>query len=223
MALNTSIKHVQIDKAKSTIFLIIIGATVVTVFSLFAVRALIDQGSYQRKVLAEKQKAINQLQDNAEQVDNLVSQYRIFAEQDTNVLGGSRIGNTPLDGENTRIALDALPSKYDFPALTSSIEKILNGRSIATRAISGSDDSISNADKPQSQPTVVEIEVGFEGLSTYQTISELIKDFERSIRPFDILRLEMSGSDNNLRISVEAKTYYQPSKSLNLEDSKEVK
>lgn len=224
MAVTPSVKHLQINKARSTMFIIIIAATVVTIFSLFATKALISQGAYQRRVLAEKNKAVNQLEQNFETSKDLIKKYQIFAEQDPNLLGQtSTIDNARIFQDNPVIVLDALPSKYDFPALTTSIEKILSGRNVAIRSISGSDESASNPDEAKANPEPLAINFGFEGRTTYAIAKDLIKDFERSIRPFDITVLELNGSDGSLRVTATATTYYQPAKNLEIKATKEVR
>ncbi|MGH9638093.1 MAG: hypothetical protein ACRD72_24920, partial [Candidatus Angelobacter sp.] len=120
-----SVKHVQINKNQSTMLALIAGAVVVVVFGLFATRAMVVKGLYQRKVLHARRDTAATLKSNYTAAQNLVNQYKNFATQDPNILGGSVAGDTFIDGNNPRIILDALPSTYDAPALATSIEKIL--------------------------------------------------------------------------------------------------
>jgi hypothetical protein len=212
MASRASIKYFQIDKAQSTSLIVIATATIITIFSLFACKSLLSQGAYQRNVVNEKNKAAKQLQDNLNAAEDLVTQFGVFANATPNVLGGDPNGSTALDGNNARITLDALPSKYDFPALATSIEKILADRGVVITNFSGIDDELNNPDKPMPEPKPVNMHFS----------AVLIQDFERSIRPFDITVLELNGDANQMRIVLEADTYYQPSKSLDV-GSKELK
>ncbi|PJE65026.1 hypothetical protein COU91_03810 [Candidatus Saccharibacteria bacterium CG10_big_fil_rev_8_21_14_0_10_47_8] len=244
MAVNTSIKHLQIDKAKSTILVVVSVAAIITIFSLFVTKSMLTKANYQRRVIDEKHKVVKQLKDNVGATKTLISQYKIFAEQNPNILGGSAeaagldseaakailhalsgsvsdTGN--LNGDNARITLDALPSKYDAPALASSIEKLLLERNVSIQSINVKDDQASNPDKAQAVPVATPVSFSFEAGSDFKTSQLLIEDFERSIRPFDVITLELSGTDTSLRAKVDVSTYYQPAKSLSLSVTKEVK
>ena len=119
-----SAKHLQINKANSNMVIIIAVAAFVVVFSLVASRALLEKSSYQRRVIAAKQKASNQLKANVEASKSLQASYKTFVSNPNNIIGGNPSGSGDNDGDNAKITLDALPSQYDFPALTSSLEKI---------------------------------------------------------------------------------------------------
>src|SRR3989344_1046329 len=222
MAIRTSIKHFQIDKAQSRTVTVIATATVIIVFSLFASKSLLSQGSYQRRVINHKHETVEQLKNNVSAGKDLVTQYQVFAQANPNLLGGNPDGPGPLDGNNARLVLDALPNKYDFPALTSSIEKLMAGRGISIRTIGGTDDEATNTGEPSPDPQPKTIGFSVEGITTYPNSMELIKDFERSIRPFDFTTFELNGDANQIRITINANTYYQPPKGLDV-GSKEIK
>src|SRR5258708_5718319 len=111
--LPASTKRVQINKATATIVGVIAAASFVTVFSLIASRALLGQRAYQSRVIAAKEQAKKQLQDNLSAVSALQTQYKAFVGTNENILGGNPNGSGEKDGDNARIILDALPSKYD--------------------------------------------------------------------------------------------------------------
>lgn len=81
MAINSSVKHLQIDRAKSTILVVVSVAAVVTIFSLFVTRSMLTKASYQRQVINEKHKVVKQLKDNIQATDPLITQYKTFAEK----------------------------------------------------------------------------------------------------------------------------------------------
>jgi hypothetical protein len=209
----TSIKHVQINRSQSTMLAIIAAATVVVVFSLFATKTLIVKGAYQRRALHARKDVVTKLFD----------QYKVFADQDPNFLGGTLKGGTNLDGDNPRLVLDALPSKYDAPALASSVEKLLQGENVSISSLSVKDDPAGNSDQPQPEPIPTPMAFSFEGTTSYPTAALLLADFERSIRPFDLNTLEISGTDSQLKLTVGMTTYFQAAKSLNLKPTVEVK
>jgi hypothetical protein len=219
----TSIKHVQINKDQTTVLVVVAVAIVITIFGLFAIKALIVKGMYQRRALSARHQVVDQLKENYSAATSLASQYKVFVAQDPNVLGGSINGNSNLDGDNARIVLDSLPSTYDAPALATSIEKVLTGRTVTINSIDVTDDPITNTDTPQAEPKTKPVAFSFIGTSNYQTSKQLLQDFERSIRPFDVNTLELSGSDTSLKLTVSMTTYFQPARSLELQATKEVK
>lgn len=206
----TSSKKVQIDKNQATIFAVVAVAAIVTVMSLMVAKGLWSQSRYLSKVIDKKEKALTQLETNKEAVSKLTSSYNTFDGQFPNVLGGSKTGVSDRDGSNGTIVLDALPNKYDFPALTSSIEKILTGYQI--ESIAGTDDSV--AQTSNASPNVVEMPFSFEATSNYVGLKDLISRFDKSIRPFSIVKLELTGTESSVKANFSAKTYYQPSTSL---------
>ncbi len=216
-------KRLQIDKTNSRMVIVVALAAVLLVFAINAARVIIGEIGYTTKVLSAKDKAASQLEQNVSNSEKLINQYKVFADTSTNILGGSRNGAGLLDGSNDRLTLDALPSKYDFPGLISSIEKVLSSRAIRLEAIGGIDEEIVNSNaKAGANPEPVTMAFTFDATSSYQAVKSAIGDFQRSIRPFNITKLTLSGSNASMRISVEAETYFQSSKSLIIE-KKEVK
>jgi hypothetical protein len=218
-----SIKHVQIDKSQSTMLIVIAVTVLVVVFSLFGIKAMVAKGLYQRRALHARRQVVDQLQANVKAANTLFTQYKVFAGAGTNVVGGSISGTGNLDGANPTIVLDALPSKYDAPALASSIEKILTDQNITISSLTITDDPAGNSDKPEAKPQAKSISFSFSGASSYKGITQLLQTFERSIRPFDITNLEISGTDSNMNLTASVTTYYQPAKSLDLSATKAVK
>jgi hypothetical protein len=261
----TSVKHLQISKSQSSMLGVIVAATAIAVFGLFATKALIVKGAYQRRALHARRQVVDQLKDNYKAANQLFNQYQVFASQDPNVIGGKATDNgsgsssditykcsdgttvivpqgvtlndadcKPVDktksgstgsqdGNNPQIVLDALPSTYDAPALASSIEKILSGQQVAFESLAVTDDPSANSDQAQANPQSKAIPFQFEGNTTFDGGKKLLQDFERSIRPFDLNTLEITGTDQKLRLKVGMTTYFQPSKSLDLQATKEVK
>lgn len=210
-------KHLQVDKANARMLLAVAGASFITVFSLIAGKALLGQSAYQNRVISGKSNAEKQLKANANAVNQLVSSYQTFVSAKTNIIGGLSAGTGEKDGDNAKIILDALPSKYDFPALTTSLEKLLNDKNFKIEGISGTDDEIAQADNGASanpQPLEIPFQVTISG--NYTSVQNLIAIFEHSIRPITIKSLSITGDENNMRIGISAKTYYQPEKSLKI-------
>ncbi len=225
MRFGLSGKRLQIDKAQSTTLVVVCVCTAVTIFSLISTKSLLSQAGYHRKELAAKKTALKQINDNVSSANNLATQYQAFNNTSPNVLGGKNStdpASKPPDGTNARIVLDALPSKYDFPALVSSISSIVNSDGIAGPSITGTDQSstISNAPATTTQPVNIPITVS--GTASYASLQNFIHDLERSVRPMDVTNLQMSGSANNISFSVQLTTYFQPAKTLDV-SKKEVR
>jgi hypothetical protein len=190
-----SVKHLQIDKNQQSMLAVIVAATVLTVFFLVASKALVSKGLYQRRAINAKHAVANTLKDNVAASKQLFNQYQIFSTADPNVLGGAAAGSGNLDGPNPRIVLDSLPSSYDAPALASSLEKVMTGRGVTINSLSITDDPSQNSDAPQQSPTSKSITFSFDGTTNFSGAALLLQDFERSIRPFDLNTLAISGDD----------------------------
>lgn len=223
--LQFSSKRLQIDRATATIFIVVAVASFLTVFSLIASRALLSQRSYQSRVIEEKEKAKKQLEENHKDLEKLVAEYQVFVEAPVNVLGGNPSPNArgERDGDNPRIILDALPSKYDFPAWVTSMEKILKDGKYKDGSFTGSDDEVAQSEKqPDSNPQPIEVPFQVSISAPYADIQSFITKLEKSIRPVRIDVFSLDGPEAEMELSVTAKTYYQPGKSLDFK-TKEVK
>lgn len=206
-------KHLQINKANTTMIVVISIASIITAFSLVASNALLEKRSYQARVIAKKEKALNQLKTNYTNAQSLVESYKNFVQKNPNILGGPVDDAGDKGGDNARIILDALPSKYDFPAVASSLEKILKDNKFKIDSIAGKDDEVKQLEQDASgTPKPIEIPFEFELTTNYKDVPKLIKTLEKSIRPFSITLINLTGEDDELVVSVEGKTYYQPEK-----------
>ena len=210
-----STKHVQIDKANAMVVGMVSFAAFIVTFSLFASKAMLAQRSYQSKVIAQKSLALKQLKANIQAVTPLTEAYQKFVGEQTNVIGGVPNGIGNQDGDNAKIILDALPSKYDFPAVTSSLDKLLASKDFRLTTIKGTDDEINQLTTKDNALIPIPFEVTLEG--SYPGTKEAISLFERSIRPFQIDTLTLTAGDKNMTLDVLGKTYYQPEKSLKIQ------
>lgn len=210
-------KRNLIDKANSTIVIATAAAAFLVVFGLVASRALVSQMNYQNRVIDAKKKTLTQLESNLQARDSLVASYRTFVNTPQNVLGGNPEGTGELDGDNAKIVLDALPSKYDFPALTASIEKLVNSQNMEIKSITGTDEEATQAENATSaEPKPVPLPFELQANGSYGETRNLVDQFLRSIRPFPIHKLDLSGDEGNMTLTLTAETYYQPEKSLKI-------
>lgn len=207
--------------------IVIAVGTIITVFSLMSTKALVSKAAYQNRVIQARHDSSKQLKSDVKNANTLVTQYKqvFIGTVSQNVIGGkndSSVSAQPPDGDNGRIVLNALPTNYDFPALLTSMSKLLSSNSIGGATIGGSDQSstISNVPATNPQPSNIDLTVG--GTADYARTQNLIKDLERSIRPFDITVLTLNGNESNMVLTMNLTTYYQPAKTINI-NSKEIR
>ncbi len=211
-------KRVAINKSYAQMVAIVAAASFITIFCLVAAKAVWSQNGYQARVTSAKEKAHQQLLKNLSAYDSLTTSYRAFVSTPNNVIGGNSNGTGDNDGDNAKIILDALPPSYDFPALTSSIEKILTDRSFKVTSITGTDDQV-NQQNNGSSPNPVAVNMPFSFTvdnANYAAVGQLITSLQNSIRPIQIDSINLSGGASNMSLTVNAHTYYQPGKSVNI-------
>ncbi|HEY5806251.1 MAG TPA: hypothetical protein VIS56_02585 [Candidatus Saccharimonadales bacterium] len=214
---NSFTKRSLIGKANSAIVIACTAAAFVLVFALVAGKSLVSQLSYQNRVIDAKKTALKQLEADLAARDSLEQAYKVFVVQDPNALAGSVKGTGDKDGDNAKLVLDALPSKYDFPALTTSLEKVIIGQSLKIMGISGTDQEAIQESKqtsPDPQPVAMPFQVQVAG--AYTSVQGLVDVLLRSIRPFQIQTIELSGSESSMTATISAQTFYQPEKSLEI-------
>ncbi len=219
-------KGPQMDDSQKRLIILVSLSTVVTIFCLVSAKALLDYASYHRHELSAKRAVVKQLEANIATANTLESQYQSFNSVNPNFIGGKNTTDpnaSPPDGDNARLVLDALPSRYDFPALISSVSKILTNDGIANPGIASSDLSATTSAAPVVSPSPVEIPLNINGLTSYSGAQNLIRDLERSIRPFNITTLDFGGTNSTISISAGLSTYFQPAKILGTGSTKEVK
>lgn len=211
-------KRLEISKANAQTVVIVAIASFITIFCLVAANAVFSQNRYQARVISAKEKAHKQLLKNISTYSDLSTSYNAFDSASTNIIGGNKDGTGDNDGPNSKIVLDALPSSYDFPALASSIEKVLTSSNLKVTSIAGTDDQLNQQNnKSSADPQPVPIPFSFSiDNASYTSVGQLIAKLQQSIRPIQIDTLDISGGAANMTITVNAHTYYQPAKSVSI-------
>lgn len=211
-------KRLQIDKANASMVISIAVAAFLVIFSLVSARALWAKRNFQERIIGDKELAVGQLQTNLAAVDELMVAYKVFVETPDNLIGGNPGGSGDRDGDNAKIILDALPSKYDFPALATSLEKILKSKNYRIDSISGTDDEIAQSTVASDQAQVpLEIPFELSASGNFNSIDDLLSTLNRSIRPIKINTMQVTGTNTELTLSITATTYYQPERTLDLQ------
>lgn len=194
-------KREQVAKAGSTVFVAVAISAVIVMFSIMSMRFLWQQKSYNSRVIGAKTEARDQLSENLENIDKLSQQ---FGELNTS------------QTTNAKTILHALPPTYDYAALASSVDALASLSGVSSNTNIGEDTSESAIDfATTSQP--VEIPLNLDVSGSYDAIREYIANLEKSIRPIHIQSMTYSGSNSDLQVLIEAKTYYQPARSLDVE------
>jgi Tfp pilus assembly protein PilO len=212
-----SIKRNLISKANNTIVAVTAGACFVVVFCAVASMTLIGQLQYQNKVISAKRQARDTLKKDIEATKSLTTSYRTFTSTSQNVLGGDPNGQGAQDGNNAKIILDALPATYDFPALATSLEKIVSNEAVSIKSIGGTDDSLNTQNASLSaSPQAIAMPFKITISGDYAHVQNVVGAFERSIRPISIQQLSITASDTEITLDIVAQTYYQPGKDLKI-------
>jgi hypothetical protein len=214
-----SIKRNLIDKANTSIVAATAGAGFIVIFSLVASITLVGQMKYQSHVITAKKKALTQLKTDISATNSLAERYKLFVGTPQNLLGGNPSPNAtgPQDGDNAKIVLDALPSSYDFPALITSLEKVLTAQNISIDSIGGTDDEVAqSAHASSSTPAPIPMPFQISVTGDYASIQNVPKALEASIRPIQVQTVELTGGQGKLTLNVAAQTFYQPAKDLKI-------
>ena len=193
-------KREQVAKAGSTVFIVVAIAAVAVVFSLISIRFLWEKKSYNDRVISAKTKARDGIQSNLENIDKLSEQF-------------PQLKNSA--STNAKTILHALPPVYDYAALASSIDFLATSSRVKSNTSIGEDISARALNSATiSQP--VELPLSLEVSGNYEAVKQYILNLERSIRPIHIKSVSYSGSNQSLQVSINATTYYQPARSLDV-------
>lgn len=214
----TSKKRILIDKNNANMVMIIAAMAFITVFSIISSRSLLSQRSYKGRVIKEQKSTLNILKANNDAAKKLTAAYSAFVSGTENKIGGNVNGTGEKDGDNGKIVLDALPSKYDFPAVANSLENILLKQNFKITEISGTDDEVNQSAASDNAATIAPIEIPFKISvnGSFEAAQKLMDTFQLSIRPFKVNKLSLDGKDGSLNIIVEGVTYYQPEKAIKI-------
>lgn len=217
MALNLSSKQLQIDKANVQIVTAVAVAVFFAIFALIGTKAMVAQLQYQSKLISKKQLAKDTLDENIKNTEKLVNAYQAFIAEPANAIGGNTTGEGDRDGNNARIVLDALPSKYDYPALATSVQKMLTQPGSTIDSITGIDDEVNQAaNQKNAHPQPVDMPFEATVSTNYATLLNILLTLEHSIRPIQMQSLSITAADKSIKLTIKANTYYQPEKILEI-------
>lgn len=193
----------KISKAGSTVFIAVAIAAVIVAFSAVSIRFLWQKKNYNDRVITAKTKARDDLRTNLANIDKLAEQFPALEQSAT---------------ANSKIILHALPPTYDYPALATSMQSLAQLSGVQFSGGVGDDNSASAIKSSEtSSPQEIPLNLSVEG--SYDAVVQYIKNLERSIRPILISSVSYSGTNDQLKADIQATTYYQPTRSLDVSRS----
>lgn len=216
-------KRQQIANSNKTMFIWVAGASVLVAFALVISIFLVKQIMFTEKVLIKKGETIGNLNKNKEaagELDKAVNKLRANRN-----LSASR---SSASDNNLDVIIDAMPYAADPVALGSSLQSVLlTGTSIESLTVDtpssdGTTDTSASVDTSSlqavgnSQP----ITFSFKATGTSDQLKALFSRLNRSIRPVQIMSVQIeSASEGKLTATVQAATFYQPQKKLDLKET----
>jgi len=222
-------KRQQIANANRMMFLWVTGVSVVVGFALVLSLFLGQKILFGEKVLAEKSKTVSVLDANKKIVADLQNNVRVL---DTN----QGLKDTRLKDEDRPIqsVLDALPADANSTALGSSLQsKLLSGISgltidtikvdpvvgVETQDVSTQDVvDASSTDVTAAQNTIHFSVTVSTASSNPDALREVLLRLERSIRAVDVRSISITSQSSRLVMTFSANAYYEPEKTIKLED-----
>lgn len=211
-------KRQQIASGNKTMFLWVAGASVIVAFAIVVSIFMIKQIVFTEKILIEKNKTVSTLEKNAETADALDKNVKNLRADKNLTLVRSSASDNNLD-----VIIDAMPYATDNVAFGSSLQTVLlTGISIDAMSVDPSNSSTSTSGVDTGAVETVgdsrPMTFSFKVTGSSGQLQELLSRLNRSIRPIKIVSLQLeSAGPGKLTATVQAATYYQPKKTLDLQ------
>jgi hypothetical protein len=202
-------KRQQIELAGRNMFIWVVIAAIAVSFCLATGQYLFTKWQYNNKVLGAKYTASDTLSQN-------ITNARTLKDEVDSLVANNDLASVKTDqnDSNLKSILDALPTVSDPAALATSLQQVvLNSSGVTIETISVPQETVDMA-AAEVPPVPQEMKVSFVVAGSYDKIRSMLHDLERTIRPMKVTGVTLTGSDANLRATVEATTYYQPSKTV---------
>lgn len=217
-------KRTQIAKANRTMFVWVAAISVIVGFALVGSIFLAQKISFNEKVLAEKDKTISILKKDNASVNELEAQVRVLDSNQALIDSKAK----PTD-QAVQVILDALPSDANSLALGASLQtKLLNGinglslESLQVDPVAGVESLSTDTSVPNASSTVPssqsQITFRFSVKGNEATLKEVLTRLEKSIRAIDILSLHIESQGADRVMTVEARAFYEPTRTVELRD-----
>lgn len=216
-------KRTQISKANRMMFIWIAAASALVSFAIVTSVFLGQKLIFNEKVLLEKNKTISTLEKNNKAVPDLQNSVRVL---DTNAdLALVKAKDTD---QTIQVILDALPSDANSLALGASLQnKLLAGvpgltiESLQVDPVQGVE-TLTDASVVDASAVAIgtenQITFNFSVSGNEDALRQALKNLERSIRTIDIISLQIENQGTTQIMTVQARAFYQPVKTVNLYD-----
>lgn len=216
-------KRTQIAKANRTMFLWVVGVSVIFGVAIVGIIFLTQMLLFNEKVLQEKNRTISTLTSNNNNIQALESQIRVL---DTNqALISSK---AKPDDQAVQVILDALPSDANSLALGASLQdKLLAGisglalNSLQVDPVIGietlnSNDSVVSAMLVSNTQNNITFRFSVSGSDA--SLQQVLRNLESSIRTIDVTSLKIESQGGSRVLNVEAQAFYEPARVVQLKD-----
>lgn len=214
-------KRQQIAKANRTMFLWVMGASIVigaaAVTSGFVARKL----EFNSRVISEKNKTVEKLVANNEKIVKLEDNVRLLNTNQLLLNARAKPSDAPI-----QVILDALPSESNEAALGASLQKeLLNLPDVTVESLSFESISGGSGDSRNSQASEdlaanaiafnFSVSVPSDKVDSLRT---LLLRLERSIRAIEITSLTVEMQGAKIVLNANAVAFFEPPVTLKLED-----
>lgn len=212
-------KRQQIASSNKTMFIWVAGVSVVVGLVAVVAWFLVQQIMFNSKVLIEKNKAASTLQKNNEAVPALRENIRLLeTNEQLNAL------KSQPESKALQVVLEALPADGNSLALGSSLqERLIKGvdnikiDSFMVEPLASELSSGSTSAETSSSESLVPFKVTVKS-SDVNSLKELIKKLELSIRTINVDKLNIERSGEEYSMTIEGHGFYEPPKTIELKD-----
>jgi Tfp pilus assembly protein PilO len=191
--------QINIQTDRSTTMMVFAGvAAVILAISIVGTKIVFQDAMFERKVLVRKKAASEQLVKNIKSVDGLRDNLK-------------DLNKTP-ETSNKQI-LNVLPSTFDFPQTSATIEGLANKNGIEVESISmvGDEDTVVSSGVMTSDSNEVQsMVIGISAKGSYPNIRQFLTDLTNSRRAFGIEVADISGRGAQLSTTINVRAYYKP-------------
>jgi hypothetical protein len=218
-------KRQQISNANRTMFMWVAAVSAVVGIAIVGSILLYQKAVFNERVLGVKDKTVSTLRENNKVIPELEDKIR---QMNTNQALTDAMA--PNQTQPIRVVLDALPSEANSPALGSSLQsKFLNDPALKIESLnvdpvlgveSQAQDNVQDA-SGAAAASANEITFRFSvsvDINNANALKELLQRLERSIRAIDITSLKIEAQSNRLVLSVEGRAFYEPAKTVQLQE-----
>lgn len=211
-------KRQQIQKANKMILVWVAAASVIVSMCLVALQFLVREALFNNEVISAKIETNETLKQNIENAKTLKTNVN-------NLLADKNLASVRADpsDSNLKVILDALPATGDSTTFANSLQNVILNRSgVKVVGLSAGDTAQTGAetalvpdltaDPTSPQPLVFTADIS----GGYDKVKTTLQDMEKVIRPIHITSLTVTGTDQELTVSISGVTYYLPEKTVKL-------